>query len=59
MTHQGDQLGLPASGRRAEVTGMSIVRIADGKIAEAWNNWAQMSLMQQIGGGAPVSLLSD
>lgn len=59
MTHRGDQLGLPASGRGAEVTGMSIVRIADGKIAEAWNNWDQMGLMQQIGGGAPLSLLSD
>jgi len=57
MTHRGDQLGLPASGRQAEVTGMSIVRIADGKIAEGWNNWDMLGLMQQIGEGAAVRLL--
>jgi steroid delta-isomerase-like uncharacterized protein len=57
MTHRGDHLGLPASGRQAEVTGMSIVRIADGKIVEGWNNWDMMGLMQQIGEGAEVKLL--
>jgi steroid delta-isomerase-like uncharacterized protein len=49
MTHQGDQLGVRATGRRISVTGMTIVRLRDGKIVEAWNNYDQLSLMQQIG----------
>ena len=55
MTHRGDQLGIAASGRQAEVTGMSWVRLRDGKIVEAWNNWDIFSLMQQIGAGEPTS----
>jgi len=53
MTHQGDQLGVPATGRRISVTGMTIVRLQDGKIVEAWNNYDQLSLMQQIGALKP------
>ena len=49
MTHQGDHLGFDASGQSAEITGMSIVRIRDGKIVEGWNNFDMMGLMQQIG----------
>ena len=49
MTHQGDQLGVPATGRHVSITGMTIVRLRDGKIVEAWNNYDQLSLMQQIG----------
>ncbi|HEX6053800.1 MAG TPA: ester cyclase, partial [Gemmatimonadaceae bacterium] len=39
MTHQGDHLGVPATGRRVTVTGVTIVRLQDGKIVEAWNNY--------------------
>ena len=49
MTHQGDHLGFAATGRQAEITGMSIVRIRDGKIVEGWNNFDMMGLMQQLG----------
>ena len=49
MTHKGDELGFAATGSPATVTGMSVVRIAGGKIVEAWNNWDLMGLMQQIG----------
>jgi steroid delta-isomerase-like uncharacterized protein len=48
-THLGSELGMPATGNPVAVTGMSFVRIADGKIAEAWNNWDMMGLMNQIG----------
>lgn len=57
MTHQGDTLGLPATGKKVAVTGMTIVRVRDGKITEAWNNWDVMSLMQQINAGVEVKLL--
>ena len=49
MTHQGDHLGVPASGKRVSVTGMSMARLRDGKMVEGWNNWDTMALMEQIG----------
>ena len=60
MTHQGDQLGVPATGRRVTLTGVTIVRLRDGKIVEAWNNYDQLSLLQQIGALQPtVPLVAD
>lgn len=49
MTHQGDHLGIPASRKAVRITGISMVRIRDGKIAEGWDNWDQLAMMQQIG----------
>jgi steroid delta-isomerase-like uncharacterized protein len=49
VTHEGDQLGIPATGRQAAVTGMSIIQVRDGRIIEAWNNWDILGLMQQLG----------
>lgn len=49
MTHRGDQLGLPATGKQVRITGISIGRIVDSKIVEGWDNWDQLSMMQQIG----------
>jgi steroid delta-isomerase-like uncharacterized protein len=48
MTHRGDQLGVRATGRRVEVTGMSMGRFREGKMIEGWNNWDQLALMEQI-----------
>ena len=49
MTHKGAFLGTAATGRKVEVTGTTIVRIVDGKIAEGWDNWDQLGLLVQIG----------
>lgn len=49
MTHKGDHLGIIASGKPVRITGMSMVRIREGKIAEGWDNWDQLAMMQQIG----------
>ena len=38
---------------------MTIVRLRDGKIVEAWNNYDQLSLMQQIGALQPTVALVD
>src|SRR5512145_2695654 len=35
-THTGDFYGIPPTGRHIDLTGMYIVRIADGKIVEHW-----------------------
>jgi len=58
MTHLGDDLGIPSTGRRVTVTGMSMARVRDGQMVEGWNNWDTMALMQQIGAPpAPVALV--
>ena len=49
MTHTGEFLGFPATGKKATVTGTSIQRIAGGKIVEGWDNWDQLGLLVQIG----------
>jgi steroid delta-isomerase-like uncharacterized protein len=49
MTHRGDHLGMPASGKRVKLTGMTIVRINDKKIIEGWDNWDQLGMLKQIG----------
>jgi predicted ester cyclase len=48
-THEGELAGIPRTGRRFSVTGISIARIANGKITESWNSWDALGLMQQLG----------
>jgi steroid delta-isomerase-like uncharacterized protein len=50
MKHTGDGLGVPATGKPLVTTGISIARIRDGKIVEAWQNWDMLGLMQEIKG---------
>jgi steroid delta-isomerase-like uncharacterized protein len=49
--HSGPGLGMPASGKTIHVTGITIMRIADGKAVEGWQNWDMLGLMEQIQGG--------
>jgi steroid delta-isomerase-like uncharacterized protein len=48
-THNGQFMGLQPTGKNATVSGTSIFRIDDGKIAEQWADWNLMSLMEQLG----------
>jgi steroid delta-isomerase-like uncharacterized protein len=48
MTHRGEFLGIPATGKRVEIGGMLIARIEDGKYAEVWNNWDSKALLEQL-----------
>lgn len=48
-THQGEIFGIPATGKQVSWTITTTFRIADGKIREAWVNWDQWGLMQQLG----------
>jgi predicted ester cyclase len=50
--HTGDALGVAPTGAAVDVTGMSILRVANGKLAEGWQNWDMLGLMAQIGGHA-------
>ena len=48
-THKGEFMGIPASGKQIRVTGMSIFRIANGKIVEHWGENDAMGLLMQLG----------
>jgi steroid delta-isomerase-like uncharacterized protein len=48
-THQGELMGVPASGKTVEFESIDIIRLEDGKVAEHWGVTDTMSLMQQIG----------
>jgi steroid delta-isomerase-like uncharacterized protein len=48
-THAGDSLGFAATQRPMEITGITIVRVRDGQIVEAWNNFDFMGMFQQLG----------
>jgi len=47
--HQGDTLGFAPTGQPVEFGGICIVRVRDGQIVEAWNNFDFMSMFQQLG----------
>jgi steroid delta-isomerase-like uncharacterized protein len=47
--HQSDSLGFAATQQPMEITGITIVRVRDGKIVEAWNNFDFMSMFRQLG----------
>jgi steroid delta-isomerase-like uncharacterized protein len=47
--HTGAGLGVAATNNPIEFTGICIIRVQDGKIVEAWNNFDFMSLNRQIG----------
>jgi steroid delta-isomerase-like uncharacterized protein len=48
-THGGEFLGAPPTGRTAQVDGIEIFRIQDGKVIEFWHNDDLLSLIQQLG----------
>jgi steroid delta-isomerase-like uncharacterized protein len=48
-THRGEFLGLPASGRRVEVTSSGVFRVEAGKVAESWDHFDALGLLGQLG----------
>ena len=48
-THKGDLSGIAPTGKQFTISGVSIARIAGGKMAEGWINWDALGLMQQLG----------
>jgi steroid delta-isomerase-like uncharacterized protein len=52
---QGEFRGVPPTGRTVTWAGMSLYRVADGKIADEWIYDNHVSLMQQLGAMAPPS----
>ena len=48
-TQQGPFLGIPATGRRIEVSGMSLDHLKDGVLVSGFDGWDNLGLRQQLG----------
>ena len=48
-THRGAAFGVPPTGKRVKFGGITIFRIADGRIVEMWGAWDRLGMLQQIG----------
>jgi steroid delta-isomerase-like uncharacterized protein len=53
MTHRGDGMGIPATGKSVRVTGITIARFLNGQVIEGWDNWDQLGMLEQIGVYSP------
>jgi steroid delta-isomerase-like uncharacterized protein len=48
-THQGELMGIPATGKQVTVAGVTLSRLKDGKVVEEWSNWDTLGMLQQLG----------
>ena len=48
-THEGELMGIPPTGRRVEISGMTINRFSGGRIAEDWYQSDDLGMMRQLG----------
>lgn len=48
-THRGELMGIAPTGRPVTASGISIHRIAGGRIAETWNNYDALGMLRQLG----------
>ncbi|MBK5307957.1 MAG: ester cyclase [Frankiaceae bacterium] len=56
-THQGEMLGMPATGNKIDILLMDWVRLtADGQVAEHWGVMQEGALMAQLGVMAPQTI---
>ena len=48
-THKGSLMGMPPTGRQVTISDMAMLRVANGKFIEAWNNADDLGLLRQLG----------
>ena len=48
-THQGDFMGLPATGRTVTIPAVAVIRVSDGRAVELRAVFDEMGLMRQLG----------
>jgi steroid delta-isomerase-like uncharacterized protein len=48
-THQGEFMGIPATGRRLEIRGVSVARIENGRIIEEVIYYDRLAVLEQLG----------
>ena len=47
--HEGELMGIAPTGKEATITGITISRLRDGKVAEEWTNWDTFGMLVQLG----------
>jgi steroid delta-isomerase-like uncharacterized protein len=52
-THQGEFMGIPATGKTVDISVIDIVEFRDGKAVAHWGIMDQAGMMQQLGVGGP------
>jgi steroid delta-isomerase-like uncharacterized protein len=57
-THLGLFQGVPPTGRTWEARCTAVYRVEDGRIADAWVTWDQLSLMEQLAAVERVGAVS-
>jgi predicted ester cyclase len=53
--HTGNGIGIDATGKSVRVTGITIIRVANEKLVEGWQNWDMLGLLQQVQGAAKAA----
>jgi steroid delta-isomerase-like uncharacterized protein len=53
-THKGAVMGIAPTGKPFTITGISVVRVTSGKVAEGWVTWDTLGMLQQLGAIAPL-----
>lgn len=48
-SHEGEFLGVPATGKRIEARGIQVGRFSDGMIVERWGSSDVLGMLQQLG----------
>jgi steroid delta-isomerase-like uncharacterized protein len=52
-THQGEFMGIPATGKRFDIAVIDIIEFRDGKGVAHWGVMDMAAMMEQLGVGAP------
>jgi predicted ester cyclase len=47
--HDGDLMGVAPTGKQVTVSGLTLSRLANGKVIEEYTNWDTFGMMQQLG----------
>ena len=48
-THKGDLNGIAPTGKQFTISGVTVARLLNGKLAESHVNWDALGMMQQLG----------
>ena len=48
-THTGQLGDIPPTGKQMMITGISVLTIAGGKVADQYTNWDTLGMLQQLG----------
>jgi len=52
-------MAISPTGKEITTTGISVIRIAGGKVAEQWVTWDTLGMMQQLGAVPPLGQATE